>query len=165
MCQSCPLGHGQEPTGTRTLQTAPGEAAPSTVPGLTFSPLAVRMLTALGTSSAVLVFLMAEMEATGMTACTGGDRLCHRVPGCLLCPCPCRRPTPTPAHLDVLEQEVGVEADVAGGHVEAAVVGHLSLPGAREAAQQLVLLDELPEGPAVAAVLLGQLQEVMRSGA
>lgn len=74
-------------------------------------------------------------------------------------------PMPTPAHLDVLEQEVGVEADVAGGHVEAAMVGHLSLPGAREAAQQHVLLDELPKGPAVVAVLLAQLQQVMESGA
>lgn len=70
--------------------------------------------------------------------------------------------TPAPAHLDVLEQEVGVEADVVGGHIEAAVVGHLSLPGAGEAAQQHILLGELPEGPAVAAVLLAQLREVRR---
>lgn len=65
---------------------------PSIVPTLTFSPLAVRMLTALGTSSAVLVFLRTEMEATGTTACAGGDRLCHHVPGCHLCPCLYCRP-------------------------------------------------------------------------
>lgn len=52
-----------------------------------------------------------------------------------------------------------MEADMAGGHVEAAVVGHFSLPGAGEAAQQHVLLGEVPEGPAVAAVLLAQLRE------
>lgn len=145
--------------GTRTPQI--GLSHPQHRPrphSLTFSPSAVRMLSALGTRSAVLVFLRAEMEVTGTTACARGTRQCHRVPGCRLCtppepPAPC----PSPAYLDVLEQEAGVEADVAGGDVEAAVVGHLSLPGAGEAGQQLFPLGELPEGFAVAGGTLAQL--------
>lgn len=156
--RAAPSVTAQSPPGTETLQGLPQHC-----PALTFSPLAVRMLIALGTSSAVLVFLRAEMEATGTTACAGGGggqavSPCSRLPPVPL-PAP-PAPRPLQPHLDVLEQEVGVEADVAGGQVEAAVVGHFSLPGAREAAQQRVLLGELPEGPAVAAVLLAQLREV-----
>lgn len=145
--------------GTRTPQIGLSHTQHRPRPhSLTFSPSAVRMLSALGTRSAVLVFLRAEMEVTGTTACARGTRQCHRVPGCRLCtplepPAPC----PSPAYLDVLEQEAGVEADVAGGDVEAAVVGHLSLPGAGEAGQQLFPLGELPEGFAVAGGTLAQL--------
>lgn len=89
------------------------------------------MLTALGTSSAVLVFLRAEMEATGTTACAGGGTDYVTVFAAATCAPACTAgPMLAAAHLDVLEQDVGVEADVACGHVEAAVVGHLSLPGA-----------------------------------
>lgn len=154
--QSCSLGHGPEPTGHRDQDTPNSPRlscpTPSTipVPTLTFCPSAVRMLSALGTRSAVLVFLRAEMEATGTTACAGGTRRHHRVPGCCLCPPPePLAPHPSPPHLDVLEQEAGVEADVVGGDVEAAMVGHLSLPSAGEAGQQLFPLGELPESFAV----------------
>lgn len=37
--QSCPLGHSHEPTGTRTLQIAPGEAAPQHCPRSHLLPL------------------------------------------------------------------------------------------------------------------------------
>ena len=162
--QSLSLGHSPEPSGFGDQNTPNSprlSCSPSTVPipALTFSPSAVRMLSALGTRRAVLVFLRTEMEVTGTTACTRGARQCHRVPGCCLCPPPePLAPRLSPAHLDVLEQEAGVEADVAGGDVEAAMVGYLSLPGTGEAGQQCFPLGELPEGFAVTGGTLAQLR-------
>lgn len=99
-CQSRPLAHGPQPAGCRHLRQPQPEPPPSTgpsaAPPLTFAPAAVRMLSALGTRRAVLVFLRAEMEVTGTTTCAGGGtRQCQHVPSC--CPCPPPEP-PARAH-------------------------------------------------------------------
>lgn len=54
-------------TGHVLLQRPWGCGATQVTPALTFSPSTVRMLSALGTRSAVLAFLKMVMEETGIT--------------------------------------------------------------------------------------------------
>lgn len=144
--------HKEELRAERWAVSSPPRPHPyRPLPRLTLSPCSVRMLSALGTSSAVLVFLKAQTEATGTTAC--GEQAWSD-------PEPPHHPTPAPRpHLDVPEQQAGVEAEVPGGDIEAAVVGHLALPGAGEGGQQSLapcdLLKGFMEGSTVLVELWG----------